>query len=113
MNNDIKESDMLSDQVRSLENKIDILIRLASKLTDKHISEFSISEKEMLTFKEAADYLGISCSLLYKLTSNLMIPHYKPRGKMLYFSRTELEDYMKTGKIEIFIPSKGGTKREE
>jgi len=59
-----------------------------------------------LTFDEAADYLGFSKSYLYKLTSASKIPHYKPQGKRLYFSKGELNTWLyrnpvkTTGKIE-------------
>jgi len=36
--------------------------------------------KEVLTSEEAAKYMGISKSYLYKLTMRQQIPHYKPMG---------------------------------
>ena len=36
--------------------------------------------KKVFTFQEACMYIGVSESMLYKLTSNKEIPHYKPRG---------------------------------
>ena len=47
--------------------------------------------KEVLTSDEAAKYMGVSKSYLYKLTMRQQIPHYKPMGKMCYFNRLELE----------------------
>ena len=47
-----------------------------------------------LTLEEAADYLGLSKSYLYKLTSAHKIPHYKPQGKRLYFSKCELNTWL-------------------
>lgn len=47
--------------------------------------------KEVLTSDEAARYMGISKSYLYKLTMRAEIPHYKPMGKICYFNRVELE----------------------
>jgi len=47
-----------------------------------------------LTHEEAADYLGFSKSHLYKLTSANKIPHYKPQGKRLYFTRSELDTWL-------------------
>ena len=47
--------------------------------------------KKVFTFQEACMYIGVSESMLYKLTSNKEIPHYKPRGKMLYFAKEELD----------------------
>ena len=42
--------------------------------------------KEVLTSDEAAKYMGVSKSYLYKLTMRQQIPHYKPMGKMCYFT---------------------------
>ena len=50
--------------------------------------------KEVLTSDEAAKYMGISKSYLYKLTMRGVIPHYKPMGKMCYFNRAELEQWL-------------------
>ena len=47
-----------------------------------------------LTLEEAADYLGLSKSYLYKLTSAHKIPHYKPQGKRLYFAKSELDTWL-------------------
>lgn len=54
-------------------------------------------KKSVLTLEEACRYLGISHSLMYKLTSARAIPHYKPRGKMIFFDRLELETWAKHG----------------
>lgn len=56
-------------------------------------------QKEVLTSDEAALYMGISKSYLYKLTMNRSIPHYKPMGKMCYFNRSELEQWLQNNKI--------------
>lgn len=55
--------------------------------------------KEVLTSEEAARYLGISKSYLYKLTMQQKIPHYKPLGKMCYFNRQELEAWLQTNRV--------------
>jgi len=47
-----------------------------------------------LTFEEAADYLDLSKSYLYKLTSSNKIPHYKPLGKRLFFDKSELDSWL-------------------
>lgn len=51
--------------------------------------------KEVLTFEEACDYTGISRSYLYKLTAAREIPHSKPNGKMIFFERTKLNDWLR------------------
>ncbi len=47
-----------------------------------------------LTIQEAADYLGFSKSHLYKLTAQNKIHHYKPQGKMIYFNKMELNEWV-------------------
>ena len=32
--------------------------------------------------------------MLYKLTSGKEIPHYKPRGKMIYFAKVHLDEWL-------------------
>ncbi len=55
--------------------------------------------KEVLTSDEAAKYMGVSKSYLYKLTMRQQIPHYKPMGKMCYFNRAELEQWLQGNKV--------------
>lgn len=55
--------------------------------------------KEVLTSEEAARYMGISKSYLYKLTMRGEIPHYKPMGKMCYFNRAELEQWLQQNRV--------------
>lgn len=57
------------------------------------------STKKVLTFEEACLYMGVSESLLYKLTSAKEVPHYKPRGKMLYFNKEELDRWLLQNKM--------------
>lgn len=53
-----------------------------------------LCNKPVLTIEEAAAYTGLTVSTIYKLTSTQQIPHSKPRGKMLYFDRAELESWL-------------------
>ena len=70
----------------------------------KQIGEFvatnlAYCSKAVLTATEAAAYLGVSLSCLYKWTMNRVIPHYKPNGKLCYFERAELEKWMMSNKV--------------
>lgn len=58
-----------------------------------------IYTKEVLTTEEAAKYMGIKISYLYKLTMRGEIPHYKPNGKMCYFKRTDIENWMMSNPV--------------
>ncbi|MEQ9403563.1 MAG: helix-turn-helix domain-containing protein [Cyclobacteriaceae bacterium] len=70
----------------------EILERL--KIIEKHVLDQNIILKEVLNFAEAAQYLELSHSHLYKLTSAGNIPFYKPNGKKLYFNRVELNEWL-------------------
>ncbi len=67
------------------------LTRIESLLTE--------NQKEVLTFNEAAKFTGLSKSYLYKLCANGEIPHFKPRGKMNYFNKSELLDWLQQNKV--------------
>lgn len=62
----------------------------------EQMEEHLFAAKEILTVKEAKEFLGISESQLYKLTRTLAIPHYKPSGKTIFFSRQEIIDWVKS-----------------
>lgn len=53
-----------------------------------------LAAKNVLTVEEAAIFLGFSASYVYKLTCTQQIPFYKPNGKMVYFQKAELEEWM-------------------
>jgi excisionase family DNA binding protein len=46
------------------------------------------------TLEAAAEYLHISKSYLYKLTSRAAIAHYKPGGKKIIFDKQDLDRYL-------------------
>lgn len=75
-----------------MSNEILILEKL-EKL-EQRIGEQNLLMKEVLTFNDACNYLDISASHLYKLTSQKSIPHFCPQGKKLYFNRTELDEWL-------------------
>jgi len=58
------------------------------------IEQLLISTKEVLTMEEACQYTGISRGYMYKLTSAEKIPHFKPRGKLIYFDRSKLNAWL-------------------
>ena len=61
---------------------------------ERKIEELAALNKDVLNFKEAAKYLNVSCSHLYKLTYRKEIPHFKPRGKQVFFERKELDQWL-------------------
>jgi len=69
-----------------------------------------LTTKNVLNFQETVEYTGIKPSYLYKLTADKVVPCYKPTGKLLYFRREELEDFL-TGRIEHQKESKNKTQK--
>lgn len=55
--------------------------------------------EQLLSIDEAAEFLRLAKPTLYSKVSKNELPYMK-RGKRLYFSRTELMDYLKKGRIK-------------
>lgn len=58
-----------------------------------------MTKTNMLTPTEAAEYLGIKVSYLYKLMMRRVIPYYKPGGKLCYFDREDLDKWLRSVRV--------------
>ena len=56
----------------------------------ENVKNVVYAAKEVLNLEEAALFLGISKSSLYKMTHNQIIPYFKPNNQRVYFDKTEL-----------------------
>jgi excisionase family DNA binding protein len=88
---DLVECD-IPKRLHSIEEKLDYIN--PKFLTIDHVDRFYSAAKTVFTVAEACEYMGITESHLYKLTSSGKIPHYKPTGKLMYFDRSELDDWL-------------------
>ena len=70
----------------------EILKRL--EIIEKHVLDQNLILKNVLNFNEAAQFIEVSRSHLYKHTSLGKVPFYKPNGKKIYFNRVELEEWL-------------------
>jgi len=77
---------------------MDSIILKKLESIEKMLTKQNMLKKEVLNFNETAQYLEVSHSHLYKLTSTNTIPAYKPNGKKLYFNRKELDDWLLSNK---------------
>lgn len=50
--------------------------------------------KEVLTLDECSMFTGYSKNHLYRLTSQRVIPFYKPMGGTIYFKKQEIEEWL-------------------
>lgn len=61
---------------------------------EKVIKKQIISSKEFFTLEEASEYLQLSKSCLYKMTSKKQITFYNPGGKKIYFKKEDLLEWI-------------------
>src|SRR3989304_2935025 len=54
---------------------------------------------EILDVQQAANFLKLKITTLYEKTSRKLIPHFK-KGNKLYFHLSELEAWVKEGKVK-------------
>lgn len=78
--------------VQELSNKIDNITLLLQN------SKLESKQNDLLVIKDAAKFLNLSVHTLYGKVSRREIPFMK-QGNRLYFSRVELIDYIKSGKV--------------
>jgi len=53
----------------------------------------------IFTTYQAAEFLGLSISYLYKLTYRRVLPYYKPNGKKIYFLEADLKLWLTSKRI--------------
>jgi len=53
-----------------------------------------LANKTVFNFEEVVKYTGLSKSYIYKLSCAGLIPHSKPNGKQLYFSKQQIDEWL-------------------
>ena len=61
---------------------------------ENSIQKLSLAVKPILSVEEAAVFLNMKPSYLYKLTSDKRITFFKPLDKLIYFKRVDLEAFL-------------------
>lgn len=96
------EYELLAKRIEFLEMQVKELTTVEPEVINerlKSIEETLYTTKDILNMKEVCQYLDISQSLLYKLTCSGEIPHFKPRGKMIFFEKKELIEWIKKSNL--------------
>lgn len=62
-------------------------------------SIFTTRESKVLSLAQAAEFLGLSKSHMYKLTMTHALPFYKPTGGKCYFLEQDLVSWIKGSPI--------------
>lgn len=107
------EYELLAKRIELLEMQVKELTTVEPKVINerlKSIEETLYTTKDILNMKEVCQYLDISQSLLYKLTCSGEIPHFKPRGKMIFFEKKELIEWIKKSNLLSSEITKGSSK---
>jgi len=79
--------------ITTLHDKVDSIKELLLQTPQEQHSYYS----DLLTIRQASEFLNLSVPTLYTKVSRREIPVNK-RGKRLYFSRDELSIWIKSGK---------------
>ena len=69
------------------------------EILSENLSALKPQLPEILNVQQAADFLKLKITTLYEKTSRKLIPHFK-KGNKLYFHRSELEAWVKEGKVK-------------
>mgnify|MGYP000384133206 CR=1 FL=1 len=86
----------LAERIQQMEEAFKLLGPVEDVLNRiKCLEKWLFAGKDVLTLDEASVFLDASKSQLYKLTRTFAIPHYKPNGKTIYFSKEELVETTK------------------
>ena len=80
-----------------LSNLIQSSVRKVLKETPPQTVEPTEKPEQLLTVQEAAQFLNLTVPTIYSKVSKGELPVMK-RSKRLYFSRTELMEYVKAGR---------------
>lgn len=74
---------------------------ILSKLDEIH--EILVSQhRAPLSLDEAAAYLKVSKSTLYKLTSENAIPFFRPGGKKILFDKSDLDNWVRSKRVDTY-----------
>jgi len=80
---------MASEEYLQINERLDKIERLVT-----------IGSKDMLTVDDLHLMTGLSTSSIYKLTSKKAIPYYKPLGGTIFFDKAEIENWIRSNKVE-------------
>lgn len=66
----------------------------------ENIERYSLlAAKNVLTVDDLSQLTGLSVSTIYKLTHARKIPFSKPFGKVVYFDRKEIEEWLINNRV--------------
>ena len=99
----LEQTESIEDAINKLQN-LELYLRRFGTLKDLAHHMLFIEKnlyilKEYLTVTEAANYLALSPSMIYKLTSKHELPIYKPNGKTIFIRRDDLNRWIAKNRV--------------
>lgn len=90
-----QELDLLAEKVATIVvRKMKTYER--EQLRKSNVSEMAAESEVYMNSSEAADFLGVSNSTLYKYTQRAIVPYSKPAGRDLVFKKSELVKFLES-----------------
>ena len=83
----VRKDSRLQRQIEELQKRMDA------------VEDSLDNAKEVLSVEEAARFMDIARSSLYKMTSDRSIPFYRPNGKMIYFEKTDILEWIRKNRV--------------
>jgi len=91
--------EIMDQETQSILNVLSELRAEISELRNQVAGSIHL-HKSIFSLLEVAEYCSLGKDYLYQLTSKNLIPHYKPRGKLMYFRRDEIDNWLLQNKFE-------------
>ena len=70
-------------------------------ISDKldEVLELLKAPKQLMNMEQLSQYISMSKSAIYKLTSTHQIPFYRPSGKIIFFEKEEIDKWMRRNRV--------------
>jgi len=82
-----KSNKELQEKVQELKTRIETLENVI------------FENKQVLSMEEAAIFLDLSKNSLYKMTHKHELPFYRPNGKLIFFERADLLNWVRSARV--------------
>ena len=83
----VRKDNRLQRQIEELQKRMDA------------VEDSLDNAKEVLSVEEAARFMDIARSSLYKMTSDRSISFYRPNGKMIYFEKADILEWIRKNRV--------------
>lgn len=87
------------DDEKVIPSKLKSLYKELTERIEK-LENLVFQTKDVLNLEEAAIFLGVKRSQLYKLTHAHAIPYFKPSGKLVYFEKSDLLEWLRQNPVK-------------